>query len=361
MAPKDQKPIPSENSDTPTSEKWFKVETPEYDAGKRSYWRMGSAHRDYEISFLGDNGNFAKPGWVEYTDGHRVVQTAGDAYRQTDGHDTRQVDGDALEVNNGWYNVEMSKGFKFESFFGLSAESFLGGKYEANVSAASVTMNLGFEINYGCTAKYESITDASVLLTNQLIQEATQSIQLTVDPDDSGFENFQENIVPKVAAAMAGVVGVVNIAGAFSQAEKVKKTAAALSGIFYGLGVLNAGVGIWKRIKNKPPDRPRAEIAMDKDKIRLKCGGSGSRQSEIIMEESALTLKCGDASILLDGKKNKIIFKGRFLQCDHPNSTAFSLDEFCLDLARELQVKKSIKTDRDVYGRTIHGEKADFK
>jgi hypothetical protein len=290
----------SEKDETAISGKWFKVEAPEYEAGKRSYFRIGSPHVDYEKSFLSEKGDFAKPGWVEYTDGDRIIETGGNRYSRTVGNTTRQVEGDEIEVKNGWYDVEMSKGFKYESFFGLAAESFLGGKFEANVSAASVSMNLGFEINYGCAARYESITDASVLLTNQLIQEATQSIQFTVDPDDSGFEKFQENWMPKIAAAMAGLVGGVSVAGAFSQAEELKKTAAALSGIFYGVGVLNAASGIWRRVKNKPPDQPKAEILMDKDQIKLKVGDSA-----IIVRNDGILLKAANIVLCQDPLNEK--------------------------------------------------------
>jgi hypothetical protein len=300
-----------------TTDKWFKVDAPAYDGEKRSYLRMGAPDPDFEENFLDRRIDPARTGWVAYTDGDRYEHTGGDRYALTQG--------DEIVLNAGWFNCEMKKGINFESFLGYSAEVFIGGKYEANISA-NVTMNLGLEVNYGAIGKYESVLGGNIVLSGEIEQEATRSIRLSVDPDDVWPETWFEKYAPWVAGGMAGVTGLVTSVGAHLNEDAkgvVGPVATGLSGLWYGLGLVNAYLDYHRRTKKQAtPDKPRSEILMDTKKIEIKCSAPGHAQPDaaIVMDTKQIELKCGEASILLE--KNKITLSAESIHLKQPKKTS---------------------------------------
>ncbi|MFZ1985012.1 MAG: hypothetical protein WAU91_11405 [Desulfatitalea sp.] len=341
-------------ADGDTTTKWFKVDAPAYDGEKRSYFRMGAPDPDFEENFLDARIDPAQTGWVAYTDGDRFEHTGGDHYVLTEG--------DEIVLNEGWFNCEMKKGINFESFLGYSAEVYIGGKYEANISA-NVAMNLGLEVNYGAIGKYESVLGGNIVLSGEIEQEATRAIRLSVDPDDDWPEIWFEKYAPWVAGGLAGVTGLVTSVGAHGNADAksvIGPVATGLSGLWYGLGLVNAYLDYHRRTKKLAvPDKPRSEILMDTKKIELKCSAPGQAQPDaaIVMDQKKIELKCGDASILLE--KNKITLSAESIHLKQPKkSSGMVLTQSNLKmLERDLLIYKGeVRVpDKAVHAKEIHG------
>ena len=295
------------------TDKWFKLEVPDYDNSsdvKRSYFRLGSPDTTYEETFLCQKDAYSKPGWLEYTDGDKVVETQGDHYQITKGELYNWNDEDSFEFNLA-PQYELGFGLKFESFTGLAAEIFLGGKYEANAAILPVVgMKTGFEIEYGFSGKYEATDGPEFSLSGDIVKEATKKIQLSVDPIDTAkWEMWAENIAPKVAAAGAAVMGVAGtfatISGGAGWSLGGKGGAIAtqgLAGVLYVAGVLNALVDMKKRKWMKNVDEPRSIIEMDKDKAEIRCGDS----SLVLNHNGSIELK-GKEVVVKGNTSTKIV------------------------------------------------------
>jgi hypothetical protein len=308
------------------TDKWFKLEVPDYENSsdlKRSYLRMGAPDTPYEESFLPQKAAYSKPGWLEYTDGDRVIETQGNVYFKTHGVECRQNDDDMFEFKWG-LDYQLGLGLKFEAFAGLAGQVLLGGKFESNATPLpSVTMNTGFEIQYGASAKYEATQDRDITLSGNIVQEATESIQLSVDPDDTKWEKFHEQYVPIIAAAGAAVTGVAGaVATGIGKATEntswsgVGKgaaiTAQGIAGLLYTLGVLNALVDCTRRKMRSQRDEPASKLEMDKERIEIKVGASSIvlTKEEIILQSSKIVLmQSGTASATLDDDAFTVCFR----------------------------------------------------
>ena len=184
----------------------------------------------------------------------------------------------------------MGLAVKFESFIGLATELFIGGKFESNLSfPPSVTMNVGWEVEYGWTGKYSATQGSDVTLCGDFAQEARDSIQLSVDPQDpSKWENWAENRAPRLFPVLAGLLGGipslvasgVEVGREISGVDDMRAgsiaavhTSQGLSSLMYLMGVVNALTDI--KTRKKVVDNPKASLFMDKDKIELKCGKAG--------------------------------------------------------------------------------------
>jgi hypothetical protein len=299
------------------TDKWFKLEVPDYDNSsdlKRSYLRMGAPDTPYEESFLPQKAAYSKPGWLGYTDGDRVIETQGNVYFKTHGVECRQNDDDRFEFKWG-LDYQLGLGLKFEAFTGLAGEVLLGGKFESNATPLpSVTMNTGFEIQYGASAKYEATQDRDITLSGNIVQEATESIRLSVDPDDTKWEKFHEQYVPIIAAAGAAVTGVAGgVAAGIGKASEntswsgVGKgaaiTAQGIAGFLYTAGVINALVDCIRRKLSTQRDQPASKLDMDSESIEIKVGASSIvlTGQEIILKSNRIVLIQSDtASATLD-------------------------------------------------------------
>lgn len=286
------------------TEKWFKVETPDYENNggrKRSYLRLGCADSAYEANFLHGGAPYALAGWSAYTDGARFVETKGNVYAinhgdeliLTEGEVKKRSEGDRFEFKVG-HDFEIGLGAKYESFVGMATEVFLGGKYEATLTPLpSMAMSAGLEIKYGLTGKYEANREWALTLCDSFSQEASKAIDLSVDPDDPGWENWFENWAPVVAAAGAAVAGLAGVVSAglgtvtsLQDAGKgVTCGAQGLADLLYAAGSVNALTDLIRRKLKSPADKPNAKLHMDKDGIELRVG-----ESVISMDKDSIVL-----------------------------------------------------------------------
>jgi hypothetical protein len=353
------------NNDQAVSPKWFKVDVPKYKDQDRSYLRLGSADKAYESQFFNltanadpgdagytDSSEYKSLGWVEYTDGARFVETKGNRYTLTRGNEIVLSTGDAFEFKTGWFDFEVGMGAKFESFLGLSADVFVGGKFEANLSA-SVTMNAGLQVEYGRMGKYESVEGPNVTLSREIAHEADSSIQFSVDPDDAGAEWIFEKFMPLLLTAGGITTSALSTIGdgfSHEEAKRWKHAAGGTALALYLAGNISAGsdsLRRWINKKKKTPDQPRSEILMDREKIEIKYRQQNKTQaakppnseilmdkknialsfrgdnrpdstldSEITMDAKKIQLKCGQASIILE--KNKITLNAETIVLKHP-------------------------------------------